>query len=583
MVTVPMSFWLIRGHAALMQSAGFDVHAISSPGVLADEYSRDQNVPVHPVPMARRIAPWSDLISLARLVATLKRLKPRLVQAGTPKAGLLGMIAAYFLRVPIRVYYLHGLPMLTAQGLQRLILRTTERLACAMATHVVCVSHSIRHELVTAGLCPLPKAIVIADGSSNGVDTRWFDRTRLPESTRKQVRFRLGIPQNALVVGFIGRIGREKGICELQRAWRELRERCPAAHLLVVGPPEETDPVPEETRLALAADPRVHLPGADWDTAPLYLAMDLFCLPSHREGFPNVLLEAAAMELPVVAFRVPGVVDAVEDGVTGRLVTALNVKELAETLGDYLRDATLRRRHGQAARQRVTERFRRERVWAALTEFYASLALEHPAGMYQKHLKRTLDLLGASLALIAAAPALLLIAVMVRIRLGSPILFTQTRPGLQGRPFRIVKFRTMLDARDANGFLLPDAARLTRVGSFLRSTSLDELPELWNVIRGDMSLVGPRPLLMEYLGRYTPAQACRHDVLPGITGLVQVNGRNALAWDEKFAFDRDYVERCSLALDIRILFRTIWQVAARRGVNQPGHATMEEFSGSVSR
>ena len=131
--------------------------------------------------------------------------------------------------------------------------------------------------------------------------------------------------------------------------------------------------------------------------------------------------------------------------------------------------------------------------------------------------------------------------------------------------------------------LLPDAARLTRFGSFLRSTSLDELPELWNVIRGDMSLVGPRPLLMEYLARYTPAQACRHDVLPGITGLAQINGRNALAWDEKFAFDREYVERCSLLLDVRILFRTIWQVAARRGVNQPGHATMEEFSGSVSR
>ena len=203
--------------------------------------------------------------------------------------------------------------------------------------------------------------------------------------------------------------------------------------------------------------------------------------------------------------------------------------------------------------------------------------------MYQKHLKRTVDLLGACIALTGAAPALLVIAAIVRIRLGSPILFTQTRPGLHGRPFQIVKFRTMLDARDANGSLLPDAARLTRVGSFLRSTSLDELPELWNVIRGDMSLVGPRPLLMEYLDRYTPAQARRHDTLPGITGLAQVNGRNALAWDEKFAFDREYVERCSLTLDIRILLRTIWQVAARRGVNQPGHATMEEFSGSVSR
>lgn len=203
--------------------------------------------------------------------------------------------------------------------------------------------------------------------------------------------------------------------------------------------------------------------------------------------------------------------------------------------------------------------------------------------MYQKHLKRTVDLLGACLALTAAIPALLVIAAMVRIRLGSPVLFSQTRPGIYGRPFRILKFRTMRDARDVNGLPLPDAARMTRFGSFLRATSLDELPELWNVIRGDMSLVGPRPLLMEYLARYTPAQASRHDVLPGITGLAQINGRNALGWDEKFAFDREYVEKCSLALDIRILVRTIGQVAARRGVNQPGHATMEPFTGSVSR
>ena len=143
-VTVPISFWLISGWAALMSSAGFEVHAISSPGPLADEYSRVQKIPLHPVPMARRISPLSDLVSLARLLATIKRLRPRVVQAGTPKAGLLGMIAAYFLRVPICVYYIHGLPLLTSRGIQRLVLLTTERLACAMATHVVCVSYSIR-------------------------------------------------------------------------------------------------------------------------------------------------------------------------------------------------------------------------------------------------------------------------------------------------------------------------------------------------------------------------------------------------------------------------------------------------------
>jgi lipopolysaccharide/colanic/teichoic acid biosynthesis glycosyltransferase len=181
---------------------------------------------------------------------------------------------------------------------------------------------------------------------------------------------------------------------------------------------------------------------------------------------------------------------------------------------------------------------------------------------------------------VAIAPVLLALAVAVRAGLGSPIFFTQVRTGRGGRLFRLVKFRTMTDARDASGQLLPDAARLTRFGAFLRASSLDELPELWNVLTGDMSLVGPRPLLPQYLDRYTPEQARRHEVRPGITGLAQVHGRNAVAWEERFALDVQYVDRCSLRLDARILLSTIPQVVARRGISQPGHATMREFAGS---
>lgn len=203
--------------------------------------------------------------------------------------------------------------------------------------------------------------------------------------------------------------------------------------------------------------------------------------------------------------------------------------------------------------------------------------------MYRNGLKRVLDVVGGCLALVAASPVLLLVALTVRIRLGSPVLFIQTRPGLHGRPFRIVKFRTMTNACGIDGRPLPDAARVTRLGSFLRSTSLDELPELWNVVNGDMSLVGPRPLLMQYLDRYTSAQARRHDVRPGLTGLAQVSGRNTLTWNEKFALDLEYVQRCSLLLDLKLLLLTIWQVVSRQGVNRPGHATMEEFLGSALR
>ena len=375
-LTDPMSFWLIKGQPTLMSRTGFDVHMISSPGALAEEQCRTERVPFHAVPMARRIAPWADLVSLVRLCCTLTRLRPQVVLAGTPKAGLLGMIAAWMLWRPVRIYYVHGLPVLTARGIRRTLLRATERIACAAATQVICVSHSIRRELVDAGLCAARKTTVLANGSSNGVDVCWFDRTRLTEGTREEIRSRLGIPQDALVIGFVGRIVREKGICELNRAWRDLRDRCPSAYLLLVGPREAADRVPDETWRELTEDPRVCLTGLDWETAPLYAAMDLLCLPSHREGCPNVPLEAAAMELPVVAFRVPGMVDTVEDGVTGRLVEPLRVDALTDALHAYLLDPATRARHGQAGRRRVVALFSRALVWTALTSFYSSLATQ---------------------------------------------------------------------------------------------------------------------------------------------------------------------------------------------------------------
>jgi sugar transferase EpsL len=192
-------------------------------------------------------------------------------------------------------------------------------------------------------------------------------------------------------------------------------------------------------------------------------------------------------------------------------------------------------------------------------------------------LKRVVDLVGATLGLIVLSPAMGIVAWKVRRDLGPPALFSQVRPGLHGEPFTIRKFRTMRDDRSPEGDLLSDEQRLSSFGRTLRSTSLDELPELWNVLRGDMSLVGPRPLLVEYLERYTPEQARRHEVRPGITGWAQVNGRNDMAWGEKLALDVWYVDNRSLWLDLRILVRTVWVTVARRGVTLAGHATTVRF------
>ena len=193
--------------------------------------------------------------------------------------------------------------------------------------------------------------------------------------------------------------------------------------------------------------------------------------------------------------------------------------------------------------------------------------------------KRLFDLIVSVLLLAVLALPLLILALIVRLRLGSPVLFTQQRPGLDGEPFRIYKFRTMTDDRDAAGNLLPDGERLVGFGRFLRAASLDELPELLNVVRGEMSLVGPRPLLMEYLPLYSPLQARRHEVLPGMTGWAQIHGRNALSWEDKFRLDVWYVDNRSLWLDLKILWLTAKAVIRREGISQQGHPTMEKFRG----
>jgi lipopolysaccharide/colanic/teichoic acid biosynthesis glycosyltransferase len=197
-------------------------------------------------------------------------------------------------------------------------------------------------------------------------------------------------------------------------------------------------------------------------------------------------------------------------------------------------------------------------------------------------LKRAIDVTLAGTGLLVSAPAIAAAAVATRLTAGSPVFFRQRRPGRHGRAFEVVKFRTMNDARDADGKLLPDEQRLTKVGAFLRATSVDELPQLWNVLRGEMSLVGPRPLLMQYLPRYSDEQARRHDVLPGITGWAQINGRNTLAWSEKFALDVWYVDHWTPWLDVLILAKTTQRVVVREGISSEGHATMPEFMGNAT-
>ena len=206
--------------------------------------------------------------------------------------------------------------------------------------------------------------------------------------------------------------------------------------------------------------------------------------------------------------------------------------------------------------------------------------MQHKTGFYEKFVKRFLDFFLSGMALIILSPILLVTAILVRVKLGSPVIFCQERPGKDEKIFKLHKFRSMSDARDENGNLLPDEARLGKFGRTLRATSLDELPELWDIFRGKMSIVGPRPLLVKYLPLYSEEQHHRHDVRPGLTGWAQVHGRNLASWEEKFAYDVDYVDHVSFALDVKIIFMTIRCVFAREGISAEGSATMEAFTGT---
>jgi lipopolysaccharide/colanic/teichoic acid biosynthesis glycosyltransferase len=206
--------------------------------------------------------------------------------------------------------------------------------------------------------------------------------------------------------------------------------------------------------------------------------------------------------------------------------------------------------------------------------------MEHRAGLYERYIKRLLDVLLSAFALMVLWPVLLITAILVRTKLGSPVIFRQARPGKNGEIFHLYKFRSMTDARDENGQLLPDEVRLTNFGKLLRSTSLDELPELWNILKGDMSIVGPRPLLVKYLPLYNEEQRRRHDVRPGLTGWAQVHGRNAISWEEKFRLDVWYVGHVNFAVDVKVIFLTVKNVFCREGISSETAVTMEEFTGT---
>jgi glycosyltransferase involved in cell wall biosynthesis len=373
-VNSSIAIGFLQGQLEYFQDRGFDATVLSPDRRKGEwEVARPEGVPIIEVPMEREIAPVRDVVSLWRLWRVMRALCPAVTNVGTPKAGLLGGLAAWLNRVPCRFYTLHGLRFETTKGLKRRLLIYAERLACRFAHRVICVSQSVREKAIACGLTSREQAVVFGSGSCNGVDASRFAATPKMMRRAAELRRQLGIPADAPVVIFVGRLTCDKGIPELMEAFLRLGNEFPDLRLLLVGCFEAEDSLPIYTRRRLETHSHVIFAGPVQDTAPYYAIADVLVLPSHREGLPTVVLEAHAAGKPVVGALATGIVDLVVDGENGLLFPVGDVPALAEALARLISDRALARKMGHAGQERVMREFQQEKIWEALYREYLGL------------------------------------------------------------------------------------------------------------------------------------------------------------------------------------------------------------------
>lgn len=370
-VTAPVTVRsFLRGQLQFLRQHGFKITVISSPGPQLTEVAEQEGVSALPISMEREIALWQDLRSVGALTTSLQKLQPDIVNASTPKAGLLGMVAARLSNIPVRVYQLRGLRMETTTGMKRFLLSATERIASHSAHHVICNSYSLLNRYAELGLAPRHKLRVLGLGSSNGVDPGRFSFTPERYQDSLHIRNELGLTTEGFVFGFVGRLTRDKGVPELIEAFVQLNRKMPQTSLVLVGDYELGDPVDVATMQQIQQHPAIHHVGFVMDTAPYYHLMQVLVFPSHREGFPNAPLEAAMAAVPTVGFDTTGVRDAVQHEQTGLLVPAGSVEDLMNAMSKLAVDSQLRNRLGDNARRWAEENFNPQKVWQQWVDFY---------------------------------------------------------------------------------------------------------------------------------------------------------------------------------------------------------------------
>ena len=361
------------GQGAWMRARGIEYHCFSSAGPALDDFARAEQVVAHPIEVSRTITVWRDIFTVLGLAARFRRVGAQIVLGETSKSGLLAMLAGWLARVPVRVYRNHGMALCSARGMRRILLWWCEKTSCLLAHQVIYVAPSVREEAIRLRVCPPGKAKVVL--SANGLDTAGrFNPAMLEAGAGNAVRHRYGIPSEALVLGYVGRLFWVKGTAQLAQAWTTLADLYPGLHLLIAGEFDTRDPVSDSVKQQLRSDPRVHLAGYVEDVRPLLAAMDLLILPSFHEGLGYTLIEASAMELPVIGTRIPGIVDAVRDGITGTLIEPGSVPAIIQAVRWYLDDPSRRKSHGRSGRRFIMETFDQQRVWGQLYTILAGLA-----------------------------------------------------------------------------------------------------------------------------------------------------------------------------------------------------------------
>ena len=461
------------------------------------------------------------------------------------------------------------------------VARWLERFSYRNSAHIIALSPGMKEGIVATGY-PEDRVTVIP----NSCDLELFE---VDMDLGREIRQRYDWLKDRPLVIYAGTLGLVNGVDYFAHLASEVSSHDQEIRFAVIGTGREDSKVravAEELGVLnknffmIPVAPKYEI--AAWLSAADFATSFVIDLKELWNNSANKFFDTLAAGKPIAINHEGWQADIIRETGAGLVLSAKDINSAALNILHAVRDNAWLETAGMAAKKLAEQRFNREQAVIQLEHILTATVYESRTrkGEPFRVIKRIMNLLGAMLGLIILAVPLFVLAFLVRSTLGSPVLFRQVRPGLGGKPFTIYKFRTMKELKDQNGDLLPDEDRLTSFGNFMRSTSLDELPELFNVLRGDMNLVGPRPLMMSYLDRYTPWQARRHNVKPGITGWAQVNGRNGLLWDEKFKLDIWYVDNWSMLLDIKILFLTLIKVVKREGISAEGFATMPEFKGS---